>query len=333
MTKINIFFFSLITLLCLYVNFQVFNSYLLQYNLIGEFNSGELKETTFNKIKDVEFTLPNITVTVMPLNIIKADYYFRFKNYAKALEITNQKINDNPFLFYKESLKAKIFIETRVKDSALFYSELAFFNLPNNLNHFKDLTVVYGADKNYSKLQDAFNMSSFSKSYDTDFWELYLSTIIAIDSTIPNFIKKDIEDNYFKLQGDNNKALSDEILYGKINISKSNELILSANNEFLSGNFDKSLLLFRESIILNPKQYASYENAALCLINLNEYEKALIILNDTQLLFPEITVKSKFLLGLVLVNLGRNEEACKYLSFAYKNNYKDAFALYNSTCK
>ena len=48
--------------------------------------------------------------------------------------------------------------------------------------------------------------------------------------------------------------------------------------------------------------------------------------------FPNITPKSNYYYGYILSKLGKRDEACKYISKAYKANYKESVKLYNNIC-
>ena len=53
--------------------------------------------------------IPNITVTTIPINSVKARYYINAKKYNVALKLLDKATEANPYLYYSEILKARFF--------------------------------------------------------------------------------------------------------------------------------------------------------------------------------------------------------------------------------
>ena len=318
--------------LIVYINFLVFKSYIFQYDLIQEFNNGVRTENTLKKFNDQNLTIPNITVTTLPLTSLLADYNLKFKKYKEATDLLNLNISDNPYLFFNESVKSKLFIETQLKDSALFYSKRAFYGLPNNISNFSDLSIVLTSNRDLDELVKAFNISNRDKQ--AEFWKVFLSSLIIIsnDVEIPEDLKKQIKSKYYLFQDEEILSYMDIILLGNQNIEKSKELIVKADGFFASGDFLSAANTYLESLKFNPNQYSSYENAALSFMNIKMFKEANDSYNNLASKFPNITPKSNYYYGYILSKLNRIEEACKYISRAHKANYKESVKLYNNIC-
>ena len=96
----------------LLVNFYVYISYVSQGPILTDFNQNQVLEKTFNDhIKNNNFNFPNLTSTALPFLAIKANYYYRFGDLDKALNILNIKRNDNPHWYIKEFLKVVVNLE------------------------------------------------------------------------------------------------------------------------------------------------------------------------------------------------------------------------------
>ena len=76
--------------------------------LLRDFNSNKYS-VTMDKIDNITPDIPNITVTTIPMKSIKARYYFNANKYDKALELLDEGIAANPYLFFTENLKAQIY--------------------------------------------------------------------------------------------------------------------------------------------------------------------------------------------------------------------------------
>ena len=77
---------------------------------LQDFNSNQF---TVPLTQDDNFVpeIPNITVTTIPINSVKARYYVNAKQYDKALALLDKGTEANPFLFYSEILKSQIYQE------------------------------------------------------------------------------------------------------------------------------------------------------------------------------------------------------------------------------
>ena len=327
------FFIFLVLFFNLFVAYSVFVSYKFQYLFLSEFNNGQFSKATYNKIKQTDFYFPNISVTALPLKSVKGYYHYLYENYSEALQELNKSVNDSPYLMFNESIKAKVFIKTQVKDSALFYAEKAFFNLPNNINYFQDLMLIYSSNNDYESAYNAIKKVSLADQLNM-FFDIYLSSLYIMDTDFPEYILDHVRNIYPSLSDNNLLSLADNILYGKDNILKSQEAINSANSFFDDGNYINAADLYNKSYLLNPNQFSSYENEALCYINLNKFSQAVEVLLKLKNLNPlKFSLKSNYLLGLSYANLNSSSLACEYLKIAYEGNYRESFPLYFRNCK
>ena len=67
--------------------------------LLQDFNSNKYS-VPINQVDNIVPEIPNITVTTIPINSVKARYYFNAQKYDKALNLIDKGISANPFLFY-----------------------------------------------------------------------------------------------------------------------------------------------------------------------------------------------------------------------------------------
>jgi hypothetical protein len=111
------------------ITYSTYQSLKGQMFLLRDFNSNKYS-ITMDKIDNITPDLPNITVTTIPMKSIKARYYFNAKKYDKAIELLNQGISANPYLFFSENLKAQIFLKQNKTDSAFVNAKKAFYGLP-----------------------------------------------------------------------------------------------------------------------------------------------------------------------------------------------------------
>ena len=97
LVRITIGLIALILLSSIYTNYRVFRSFEDQTILLYEFNSYQNK-LPIETIENFNDQLPNITVTTLPLKMLKARYYMRDSLVEKALSLLYNAKKDNPFL-------------------------------------------------------------------------------------------------------------------------------------------------------------------------------------------------------------------------------------------
>ena len=130
-----------------------------QMFLLRDFNSSKYS-VAMDKIDNITPDLPNITVTTIPMKSIKARYYFNAKKYDKAIELLNEGIPANPYLFFSENLKAQIYLKQNKIDSAFVNAKKAFYGLPKNALHASIFAQALALKKDKVEVKKAFEVLS-----------------------------------------------------------------------------------------------------------------------------------------------------------------------------
>ena len=163
---------ALVTIIpSIYVTNSVYESLKGQMYLLQDFNSNQFN-VPINQIDTLVPEIPNITVTTIPINSIKARYYFNAKKYDKALALIEKGSVANPYLYYSELLKSQIFSATGQMDSAVVYAKKAFFGLPNNALHASHYMNIINQTRDRKRLEEAYELL-VSKN-DINNWRNYL---------------------------------------------------------------------------------------------------------------------------------------------------------------
>ena len=82
----------------LIISNKVFESLKGQMYLLQDFNTNQYN-LALNEVENITPNIPNITVTTIPINSIKARYFVQNKKYDKALKLIESGTNANPYLF------------------------------------------------------------------------------------------------------------------------------------------------------------------------------------------------------------------------------------------
>ena len=139
--------------------------------LLQDFNSNQ-HNVPMNQIDTIVPEIPNITVTTIPINSIKARYYFNAGKYEKALALLENGTSANPYLFYSEILKSQIFQQQGKLDSAKVYARKAFFGLPNNDLHASRYLNLISMTGDRKSLNEAFELLTIKNKLNN--WKNYL---------------------------------------------------------------------------------------------------------------------------------------------------------------
>ena len=320
-----------VAFICLFINFRVYQSYVLQDSILLEFNKSEVMQSTFEMVKEESFTIPNITATTLPLVALKANYYYRFGDLDSALNLLNLKINDNPHWYLKEFLKASIYNDIGVRDSSLYYSKLAFQGLPNNIAHFEKYALNLAINKDTKSLNEAFDIIDINNNIMA---RIYLGILLNIneefDVTTLNNVKSIVDLHY---KDDEIFGMANSILYGKSNMDKALDYTKIAEQYFTQNEYEKALDQYNNAISLFPRDYSYFENAALSAHLASKNQESLQLIQISMDSFPSRgDGKAEYIKALALIALDKKDEACKYLRISRKNNFKQSFQLISKTC-
>ena len=332
-TKLNKLFITtgvLIVLPSLYVTNQVYKSLKGQMFLLQDFNTNKYN-LALNKVDNIVPDIPNITVTTIPINSVKARYYFNAKKYKKALSLIEEGTKANPYLYYSEILKSQIFEEQGRMDSAKVYAKLAFFGLPNNDLHSSRYLNLLSLTKDEKGLNEAF--ISLTKKNKKINWKNYLIIASALsekkDKKLIERAKKATE----IFPSDNDiKNLYIQISIGKEAFNQSIANSRKGLEYFDKGDYLNASLKFEEAIKNNPLDYAHYENAATSNYLAGNLQKALQQINWVIDKLNPLNGKCEYIKALIFIKMNDPIGACPLLEISRDSGFNQADDLLQKYC-
>jgi len=276
--------------------------------------------------------MPNITVTTIPINSIKARYYFNAGKYDKALALIEKGSRANPYLYYSELLKSQIFMSRGQIDSALVYAKKAFFGLPNNALHASHYLNVINQARDRKLLEEAFDLLVFKK--DINNWRNYLivaSTLYPPKDKILT-AKAKLAANLFP-QDSNIQELYRSIAVGSIAANKAANFSNKALEFFNQTDYKNAAFNFENALKQNPLEFSYFENAATANYFLGNIEKALeqidVVINQMN----PLNGKCEYIKALIYIKLGDPIGACPLLQTSIDSGYGQAQGTFNQYCK
>ena len=150
-----------------------------QLFLLRDFNTSKYS-IPINKIDNITPDMPNITVTTIPMKTIKARYYINANKLDKALDLLNEGISANPYLFISENLKAQVFLKQGKIDSAYVNARKSFYGLPKNALHASTFAQVLQIKRDVEEAKKVFDV--ISKKSGPTIWKNFL---IVLSQLLP----------------------------------------------------------------------------------------------------------------------------------------------------
>lgn len=323
---------SLIFLLpSVYVSNSVYKSLKGQMFLLQDFNSNQFN-VPLNQVDQIVPDIPNITVTTIPINSVKARYYVNAKKYDKAMALLEEGTKANPYLYYSEILKSQIFQEKGQLDSAKVYARKSFFGLPNNDLHATRYINLINLTRDRAALEEAFELLTAKNKLNN--WKNYL--IIASGLYPPkdkNLVEKAKQAVELFPNNQEFKALYNQIAVGQVGVNTASTYSAKGMEYFNSQDYKSAAIEFEKALEANPLDYAHFENAATANYLIGNLEKALeqinVVVND----FNPLNGKCEYIKALIFIRMGDPIGACPLLATSRDSGYTQAEATFDQYCR
>ena len=327
--------FLSLALICLLpslvVTNKVYESLKAQMMLLSDFNSNSYSLPV--ELIDIAVPeIPNITVTTIPINSVKARYYVNAKQYDKALALLDNGTKANPYLYYSEILKSQIFQEKGQIDSALVYAKKAFFGLPNNDLHASRLINLINLKRDRESLEEAFELLTYKNKENN--WKNYLIVASGLyppkDKLLMERAKKVTElfPSNPEFQG-----LYRQIAVGAAGVNLAGQYSAKGLEYFNQQDFKNAAKQFEKALEANPLDYAHFENAATANYMIGELQKAEeqidVVINDLN----PLNGKCEYIKALIYIKMGDPIGACPLLATARDSGFSQAAGTFDQYCR
>jgi tetratricopeptide (TPR) repeat protein len=299
--------------------------------LLQDFNSNQFN-VPLNQVDNIVPDMPNITVTTIPINSVKARYYVNAKRYDKAFALLDKGTSANPYLFYSEILKSQIFQEQGKLDSAKVYARKAFFGLPNNDLHSSRYINLINLTRDKKALEEAFELLTYKNKENN--WKNYLIIANSINSlNDPVLIDRAKKATEIFPNNREIKNLYNQIAVGTEKLNESISYSKTALEYFNKGDYQNAAIQFEKALEANSLDYANFENAATAnymIGNLEKAEKQIdVVINDLN----PLNGKCEYIKALIYIKMGDPIGACPYLATARDSGFSQADAIFDQYCR
>lgn len=314
----------------IYSSSRIMKSSQHQAIFLQAFNRGDYSTPSLEVIDKFEMNYPSLSATTLPMSTIKGLYYITQQKYREAIPMFKKGMKDNPYLHISESFLGYSLDMIGEKDSSLYYTKKAFDYMPKNEMHYSNyINSLY-------QLKDSLTIKKVFSSLPTDrpgsFDEIYLLTMASlVNPGNTDFTLSGLDIN-IQTGNDRLKRGYYSLQVGETDMFKADEYYQIGLYYFNEENFVASAEYFINADKLNPYELTYKENAANSLLKIGEDERALNILNDLIDNFKSISPKAYYLRGLTLYSMGKKDEGCIDLKYAYDQNFISDTRIYQLAC-
>tara|TARA_B110000003_G_scaffold247928_1_gene259285 strand:+ start:3489 stop:5810 length:2322 start_codon:yes stop_codon:yes gene_type:complete len=321
----------LLLLPSLFITQKTYSSQISQMIILNDFNTDQFN-IPLNKIESIIPSIPNVTVTTIPMDAIKARYYFHYQKYEKALEYALKSKAANPYLHYGDIIASKIYNINGDSEKAKQFVRNAFFGMPNNNLHIGEYLKIILEQKDDDALEDAYPLLTSTNKING--WKSYL---VAKSGLTPAgdqiFIKRaEKAQKLFPFDDEFRKIVKT----AKIGLDRINQAYAQsqqAQNKYIEQSFDEAARLYDISINLDPYEYSYYENSALCYYSINDLDNALTRINKVVDEMNPLNGKCEYIKGLIYLKLGVLTDACQLFETSVSSGFETAQEVKKQYCK
>lgn len=332
--RLNITFLSLAMVLLttsLFINNSVYKSLKGQMILLQDFNSNQYN-LPLNQVDNIVPDIPNITVTTIPINSIKARYYVNAKKYDRAIALLDKGTKANPFLYYSEILKSQIFQEKGQLDSAKVYARKAFLGLPNNELHSSRYINLINITRDRAALEEAFEPLTAKNKVNN--WKNYLIVASGLyPAKDKNLVERAKHATELFPSNEELKALYRQIAVGQAGVNAAASFSAKGLDYFNVQDYTNAAIEFEKALEANPLDYAHFENAATANYLMGNLEKALdqieVVINELN----PLNGKCEYIKALIFIRMGDPVGACPLLATSRDSGYTQAEATFDQYCR
>ena len=333
LSRLNLIYPIILIVLMLFsskITYSTYQSLKGQMFLLRDFNSNKYS-ITMDKIDNITPDLPNITVTTIPMKSIKARYYFNAKKYDKAIELLNEGIPANPYLFFSENLKAQIFLKQNKIDSAFVNAKKAFYGLPKNALHASTFAQAISLKRDLNEAKKVFEVLS-EKSGEV-IWKNFLIVLSQmVQSGEKDLIKYASQASKIYPEDKELFSLKKLAIVGQANINRAQEISNKGLTYFNNKLYVEAAIEFEDAAKIDSLEYAHFENAASAYFMAGDYGKSLQYSDRVITEFQPKTGKSEYINALSHLNIGGQQRACELLLQSVNYGYTQAQSTYDQRC-
>ena len=313
------------------VTYKTYISQINQMTILQDFNTDQYN-LSLGEIETKVVSVPNVTVTTIPTDAIKARYYFHYKKYDKALEYALKSESANPYLHYGDIIASRVYGLKGQSQKAKEFAKKAFFGMPNNNLHIGEYLKIIVDQKDTEALEEAYPLLTGTNKIMG--WKSYLVTKAALTPAGDAiFIKRAEKAQKLFPYEEQFRQILKTAKIGNATISNAYKISQEAQGKYNEALYNQAAIMYNDAIDLDPYEYSYYENAALCFYAINDLDNALNRINVVVDEMNPLNGKCEYIKGLIYLKLGIIDDACSLFETSVASGFSTAISVQNQYCK
>lgn len=265
---------------------------------------------------------PNVLTSSESFDEYAGIYFFRAKQYDKAIKYLDKGNKINPYLGRPDFYKHLVANERGMSDSAAYYAKASFEHYPVNPVFF----TASVRDKNYSDTLTVLNRYKQSAVYKKNA-VMWNSAVEALKDR--NYSKGNL--HQFLKEGLTTFP-KDSTVKQTYTSTLITEHIINGQVLFAAGKYKEALGAYTKALAVDQSDVYALQNIGFYYFNLNQSKEAIPYLLKA-LQKPGLNGgKTEYYLALCYLNIKDKVNACKYLNTANEQGYAAALAALKQHC-
>jgi len=312
------------------ITHQTYSSQVSQMVILADFNTDKYN-IPLNQIESYIPSFPNVTVTTIPMDAIKARYYFHYKKYDKALEYAIKSESANPYLHYGDIIASRVYKIQGQTEKAKQAVEKAFFGMPNNNLHIGEYIKIIMDQQDDESLEKAYPLLTGTNKLTG--WKSYLITKSGLSwPGDPIFIKRAEKAQKLFPYDDQFRQILKTAKIGNVRVDNAYTISQQAQIKYTEKSYSEAANLYDRSIELDPFEYSYYENAALCYYAINDIDNALTRINVVVDKMNPLNGKCEYIKGLIFLKFGLQDDACELFETSISSGFIASQSVLDQYC-
>lgn len=313
---------SLVSTLSAYIIFKASNlEYLIKTDDINVNVSGALNGDEVIKRLPL---YPNVFGSSESYVEYAGIYYFREKNYDKAIKYLNMADKINPYLGRVDFYKHLIFEEKGNVDSSYYYAKKAFYWRPKNVSYYNKSINVAALKKDTLEILK-----------ENDLFAKYTNSALAWKQA-----GQALQNAEYSRKG------LDEFMKKGLKVMPKDSVLIRQQKDFMVtdqiiegqkyaslGNPDKSLACYKKALEIDPGNIYAFQNIGFHYFNNGQTVKAIDYFQKALKKPGLYDGHTEYYIAISYMKLNNLEKACEYFKLAKERNYPMKEDEINRICR
>lgn len=316
-----------------YSSFETLKTFRGMLPLQAENNYNKFFLTT-SDLSSLYTSWPNLTATTIPIDALKARYYLIEGKNEKALKLLWSSRSHNPYLRFNEALLSTYYLAQKNTDSAYYYANIAYSNLPKNPLHAQVMIHALAFKGDTIEMTKTFNQITKYYPNNLKLWKLYLVNQVLLskgnNDNIIEYLNKAVKKYPSNIDL---KNLRKQYLIGDSLVLEAEKLAILAKEKQKLRKYLEAAQFFHKAYKLDTLEYTYLESSSGMYYLSKKHRKSIDLAKKVIKDFETKDGKSEYIIARNFVELDSIKTACDYIINSKLKGYSNSNKLFEKYCK